>query len=307
MGNMKLGEVQEFMKGISNLPVEKIAEAISQADSPAEIAGLIRNSKRATTWSMFKEMWVNLLIGPMSQLANTAGNTVSSLWMVGEHGVASAISQIPGIGSKEIQLGEAVASAYGWVEGWKDGLKLFAKAWKSGQSEFGDISAQKVETGRYGPAITSENIRGVLTGDEGARNWVQNIINKNAPHILEEGGPYAAAADAFGEIVRSGFGLGGTRTLTACDDLFKSINYRRQLRALSLRKATSELNTVEEAQKYLSKLPEELQTYARSTAYCRGHSAGEEEVNMILMEIAYELSQAWSSISKRYVEVSKDV
>jgi hypothetical protein len=177
---------------------------------------------------------------------------VSSLWMVGEHGTASVMSQIPGIGSKEIQLGESVAAAYGWVEGWKDGIKLFGKAWKSGQSQFGEGTAQKVETGRFEPSITAENMRGVLTGDEGARNWAQTLINKNAPHVLEEGGPYAAAADAIGEVVRSGFGLGGTRTLTACDDLFKSIVYRSNLRSLSLRKATSELNTVEESTKYLS-------------------------------------------------------
>jgi hypothetical protein len=254
LGNMKFGELQEFMKGISNLPPEKIAEAISAADTPAEIAGLIRATKQATTWNMFKELWVNLLIGPYSQIANFAGNSVSSLWMTGEHGVASIISQTPLIGSKEIRLGESVAAAYGWVEGWKDGLKLFGRAWKTGTSQFGESTAQKVETGHFEPSITAENIRGKLVGEEGNRNWAQELINKNAPGILEEGGPYAVAADAMGEFVRAGFGFGGTRTLTACDDLFKSIAYRSQLRALSLRKASTEINTLDSAEKYLKSI-----------------------------------------------------
>lgn len=48
----------------------------------------------------------------------------------------------------------------------------------------------------------------------------------------------------------------------------------------------------EQAEIALAKLPEEFQAFVRTQAYDRGHSAGEDEVNMIMVDLASDVQAA---------------
>jgi hypothetical protein len=218
---ISVSKVKDFLSAASldkRVGPEALADAISSMESPAQVAAFVKQAKRATTWDMFVEAWINgLLSGPTTHAVNVTSNLLTSLWVIPERLLAAGISRIHG---GEIRMGEAAAQSFGLIQGFKDGLKLAGQALRTGEGAF-DASSKIEGSGRR--AITAENIR-ELPG-----------IKKLAPNALDEGGMAARAVDLLGEGVR----LPG-RFLTAEDDFFKAIGYRMELQALAYRKGVSE-------------------------------------------------------------------
>ena len=217
---LRVGQIKDFISatGDANISPEKIAEALSDMATPEQVSKFVKQARRATTWDMFIEAWINgLLSGPVTHAVNSLSNTLVAMYQIPERGMAAGFSKLFGDGA--IEAGEVGAQTFGMIEGFKDGLK---SGWHSLKTGEGADVTSKIEQQQY-RAITAENVRQLP------------VIRKIAPETLEEGGVAAYAVDALGEVVR----IPG-RFLTAEDDFFKAIGYRMELRAQAYRKAAEE-------------------------------------------------------------------
>jgi len=213
----QIGDVLKSMpEGVSP---EKMAAAIGSMEDVGQVTNFTRNVQRATTKDMFLEAWINgLLSGPQTHAVNTMSNMLTAMWQVPERLLAGTIGRIMP-GPQAIKEGEAIRQAFGLVEGFKDGIKLFTKTMVTGEPS---DALSKIELKRY-RSITAENIKQLP------------VIKKLAPNALEAGGMSARAVDFLGAGVR----LPG-RALMAEDELFKAIGYRMELNAQAYRMATDE-------------------------------------------------------------------
>lgn len=213
----QIGDVLKSMpEGVSP---EKMANAISTMGDVGKLTNFTRNVQRATTKDMFLEAWINgLLSGPQTHFVNMMSNTLTAMWQVPERFLAGTIGRITP-GPQAIKEAEAITQAFGLVEGFKDGIKLFTKTMVTGEPS---DALSKIELKRY-RSITAENIKQLP------------VIKKLAPNALEEGGVAARAVDFMGAGIR----LPG-RALMAEDELFKAIGYRMELNAQAYRMATDE-------------------------------------------------------------------
>ena len=220
-GRMKqIDEVMQSLKG--RITTEKMAQAITEIDSIQGLNQFAKKVRKANTFDMFMEAWINsLLSGPVTHAVNSTSNALVALWQVPERLVASGISKLTG--SQEIAAGEALEQAYGLIEGFKDGIKLFGHSLKTGESS--DLFT-KIDIPRQG-AITAENVKQTL--------WGRAIKATIAPEAFEEGGISAKAVNLMG----AGTRLPG-RLLTAEDEFFKAVGYRMELRTQAFRQARAE-------------------------------------------------------------------
>ena len=219
------GQTKAIKELLENLPggmsTSKIAEMVSHLDTVEGVNTFARQIRRATTFDMVLEAWINgLLSGPQTHATNTLSNTLFAVWQIPERFVAAGIGQITG--SRAVKAQEAISQAYGLMEGLQDGWKLAAKALRTGEPS---EQLTKVET-RVHRAITAENLRETIPG---------RLIKKISPNALEQGGMAAQAVDLMGEMVR----VPG-RLLTAEDELFKSVGYKMELHARANRQAIDE-------------------------------------------------------------------
>lgn len=181
-----------------------MAQKLAALDDPSKINEVARRGFAARTSDVFFEVWINaLLSGPQTHAVNMLSNTITSLWQIPERALAAGISRVTGSGS--IAGGEAVAQAFGFVQGARDGFVAAAKAFRSGESA---DPAGKIEVKR------------------------QRAISGEA---LELSGMAGRAADYLGEAVRF-----PGRLLITSDEFFKAIGYRMELNAQALRTAKAE-------------------------------------------------------------------
>ena len=225
----QLEQIRALTRNLSTrMSPEQIAEALAPMDTVQGVNRITRDLRKATGWDMILESWYNaLLSGPVTHAVNVTSNALNAVWQVPERLLAAGIGrgiQAAGGADAEIQAGEAVAQAYGLIEGGLDGLRLFGKVAVSGTASgrFGD----KIETDMH-RAITAENLKDTLLG-RAARSVI-------SPDMLDQGGVAARFADALGEVVRT-----PGRMLTAEDEMFKAVGYRMELRARAYRTARSE-------------------------------------------------------------------
>ncbi len=222
--DLKVAQLKEFLTSTADKKItpESLAEAISGMETPAQVAAFVKQAKRATTWDMFVEAWINgLLSGPVTHAVNSLSNALTAMWMIPERALAAGISSLHG---GEIRGGEVASQAFGLVQGAKDGFKA---AWTTLKTGAGADAISKIEQDKY-RAITAENVRQIPA------------IKKIAPNALEEGGVAARFVDALGEWGLGPFSRLPGRFLQAEDDFFKAIGYRMELNAQAFRKASQE-------------------------------------------------------------------
>ena len=213
-----LKQIDEVMKGISaksmrdpatgkQMRPEDVADLLLSIDSVEGINTFTRQIRKATSFDMILEAWINgLLSGPQTHAVNTTSNMLTAFWQVPERYLASKIGKyLPG--PQEIQETEALHQAFGLVQGFKDGLKAFTKNIITGD-EPDQFTKMDLPQRR---AIASQNF-GIESGSVGAR-----------------------AVDLLGEAIRI-----PTRFLGAEDAFFKSVGYRMELHARAFRQASSE-------------------------------------------------------------------
>jgi hypothetical protein len=210
-----------------------MANLLVTIDSAEGVGRFAKDVRKATSWDMVMEAWINgLLSSPTTHAVNSTSNALTALWQIPERALASYIGKvIPG--EREIGSGEALAQSYGLIEGFKDGLRGFAKTMWTGEDM--DLLGKIEHRHR---AITAQNLG------------------------MEGGGIAARAVDLLGEGVR----LPG-RFLMAEDSLFKTIGYRMELRARAFRQAKSEGLTDRKAvaqrmQEIIEDPPDDIQSAA---------------------------------------------
>jgi len=177
-----------------------------------------RRSATARTYDAVVQAWINgLLSGPKTHMVNMISNTAVIGLTMAERGTAARLANLMG-DDAAVQMGESAAQWFGAVQGVKDALRLSSNAerlgtvWKSiktGQSQFG---AQKIDQPRQG-ALASE---------------VWNVSSDTG---------LGRALDALNVVTQ----LPG-RALGAEDELFKTIGYRMEVYAQSMRQARSEVS-----------------------------------------------------------------
>lgn len=219
----KLLQLKELTASLpKGTTLDDVADAIASMDSPEGVGRFMKDLRRATTSDMFLEAWINgLLSGPKTQIVNLLGNTLFAAWQIPERAIAAQIGRLTG-GPRAITTGEAVAQAYGLVQGMMDGLRAAGKTLITGEPT---SELTKLELRRF-KAITAENVAQTLPG---------KLLKKVSSVDLETGGKAAWAVDFIGSVVR----LPG-RGLMAGDELFKAIGYRMELNARAYRTAVDE-------------------------------------------------------------------
>ena len=107
------------------------------------------------------------------------------------------------------------------VQGFKDGLKLAAKAMRTGEGS--DVIGKVEQSYR---SFTAENFTPTTAG---------RVVNFVTAGSLERGGIAARGVDLLGDVVRV-----PSRLLGAEDELFKAVGYRMELQAQAFRTALAE-------------------------------------------------------------------
>ena len=188
--------------------------------SPQAIASVVRQGWGATSMDMVKESFVNgLLWTPATHVVNVTSNTAFLATQIVERGLASEISTLlgraPGQG---VNPGEAMVMTYGLVTGLKDAFRAGAKGIRTGEST---QVAGKIDLPREA-AISTKTI---------AR---EKGLSFSELEALQESN-LGKAIDLYGTVTRT-----PGRLLVGEDEFFKSVGYRMELHAQSLRQSASE-------------------------------------------------------------------
>lgn len=193
---------------VSRELARRVAVLAKQPQMVTELSEMVGKSVYATTRDAVIEAWImSLLSGPKTHLVNMMSNTSVIFQQMQERAVAAQISRALGADGG-VELGEATAQWFGMIDGFKDGLRYAGKSLKTGETGYG---LGKIELPREG-AISAEAFG------------------------MSNAGFLGRAVDGIGQLVR----VPG-RLLSAEDEFFKTIGYRMELNALSLRQATQEV------------------------------------------------------------------
>jgi hypothetical protein len=193
-----------------NLPPEDAARAVGQ---------FANRGWGGATIEAIQDVWINaLLSSPSTHLANISGNTLNVFLSAVERGAAARVAGARGAAAGEgIMPGEAAAMVYGITTGFRDAFRLLGATYRDGGTELGAMIG-KAELGRD-PAITARAFG------------------------VDEGSGLGRAMDFVGhQVVRA-----PGRAMGAEDAFFKSLVYRSELHAASLREAYGALASRQEA------------------------------------------------------------
>jgi hypothetical protein len=187
-----------------NLPPDEVGAAL---------AAFTRRGWAGASLEAVQEVWINaLLSSPTTHIVNVTSNTVNAFLQVAERGGAEAVSRMrnaaPGDG---VMPGEALALTYGLVTGMRDAMRLAARTYRDETGELGAMLG-KVDLPRD-PSISARAF-GV---DEGS--GLGRSIDFLGHSVVRQPGRFMGAEDAF----------------------FKSILFRSELHASSLREAYGRL------------------------------------------------------------------
>jgi hypothetical protein len=201
----------------------RIATLGSMGVPEGAMASVIRKGWSATSLDMVKEAYVNgLLWSWKTHAVNTASNTAVAFQQIYERAAANKVGDFLGSSvDNRVVDGEALAMMYGYVTSVKDAFRLSGQALRTGQA---GAALGKIDL-PYDRAISSAAI---------ARERGMNAAS--AQTFAET--PLGRAVDFIGEVN----GVPG-RLLGAGDEFFKTIGYRGELHAQSLRQATQEGKT----------------------------------------------------------------
>lgn len=229
---------------------DKLALAVTNIDTTAGISKFARRYKQSKVWGVVTELYVNsILSGPKTAIVNALGNALFQTMNIAETAVAARLGRfLPG--EEHVQVGEAASMIHGTIAGARDGLRLAAKAFKSGRT-LDDVVKFETPTRR---AISSENL---------------------LPPGLKDT-PLAKFVDGVGAFIR----LPTERVVAPTDEFFKTIAYRADLERQAMLHAQEQLATgaakspdeaVKMAREFLENAPttaaEGASEYARYAAF----------------------------------------
>ena len=219
----------------------RFAELLDSISDPVKRNKVARLGAAAQTPERLWWAWMQgLLSGPTTHVANLLGNSAVAAIAPIERTIGAIVSHLPG-GSGKIQYGEGLEQMAGLVGGMVDALRITAQGreaikdatGKFFKADFTGASNVLAENGdQFGNAIRSFNEdRGILGSTEGAYEHSARPISADALD-LDPTTFMGRAADVGGAV----WGL-PTRALQASDELFRTMHYRGELRALAYREA----------------------------------------------------------------------
>ncbi len=174
--------------------------------SPAAIARFAERGWGAKTTDVIKEVWVNgLLSSPKTHVVNITSNTGVAFQQIYERAVAGGIRGL--VGGDGVKATESIAMAYGLTGAIRDAFRMAAKSLKTGETGY---AFNKMD-------ITHPN-----------------SISSEAFNMASNSG-LGRSVDFIGHA----FTIPG-RLLGAEDEFFKTIGYRMEVHAQSLRQASNE-------------------------------------------------------------------
>lgn len=193
-----------------NLPPDEVAAAVGR---------FANRGWGGASIEAIQDVWINaLLSSPSTHLANIAGNSLNVFLSAVERGAAARIAGARGAAAGEgIMPGEASAMIYGITTGFRDAFRLMAATYRDGGTQLGAMIG-KAELGRD-PAVSARAFG------------------------MDEGSGLGRAMDFVGhQVVRA-----PGRAMGAEDAFFKSLVYRAELHAASMREAYGALLSRNEA------------------------------------------------------------
>jgi hypothetical protein len=223
-GAERVRAIENLLEGAGGSDVSaelarRVATLADQGVPPGALADVVRRGWTATTMDAVKEAYVlGLLWNPTTHLVNAGSNMIVAFQSVYERAVAAKIGDTLGSAADGVANGEAIAMAYGMISSMGDAFRLAGRAIRTGETGAG---VGKIDLPR------------------------ERAISSTA--VSRELGHGAADAAAFTE---SGMGraidfIGAVnnvpgRVLGAGDEFFRTITYRAEVHAQSLRQATQE-------------------------------------------------------------------
>lgn len=225
----------------------RFAQQLADITDPAALSAVIRKGAGARTADALFEAWVNgLLSGPATHAVNAVGNGLVAIGSLAERGTAAMIGKVLR-NPQAVETGEVKALAWGMAEGLLDAIRITRRGLdaikQAGSSAAGgDFAAAgdalKANAGEFGTAYRAFAADAPVldSAAHATRSLDMQAAAISADRFgVDPRGFVGAVADGLGALVRA-----PGRLLTTSDEIFKTINYRGELRAHSYRMARAE-------------------------------------------------------------------
>lgn len=241
-------QVEDLMADTPRGNLRDLARKLHKLEDVKAINKFTQKSPWLRSKEVVQELYINgLLSGPRTFAVNTVGNTLTSVNALSERYLAAGFGSLRRArgGEGGVRLNEANAQIYALRRSFGDVLGISARG-RAALKDAGiaairgdyDTASKilKAEEGEFGTAL-----RAAVTGDPQIDNLskieVSNHRAISAENFnMKSGTSMARAVDYLGNFVR----IPG-RVLMTTDELFKGINYRRELHALAYREAADKI------------------------------------------------------------------
>jgi hypothetical protein len=196
---MRLKALQQTVDMMHGSDTDALAAMISQIDTAEGISKFTREYSRSRVQGVVQELFIN---GILSGLKTFMINFDSSALFVGGNVLETAVAARIGKmlpGTDHIEIGEATALMFGMITGFRDAMRVTAKAFREGHS----LDKAMKYAGHTNRAISS-----------------QNLFRDSVPHPS-----LARAIDLIGAAIR----VPTERGMAPTDEFFKMMAYRGEM------------------------------------------------------------------------------
>jgi len=139
--------------------IEKVAEYLSELDTPESIAKFSTKVHKATTMDMVQEAWINsLLSSPSTHIVNTLSNLLVAATRIPEYTLAAGMG-IFRKGPDKVSFKELTARTFGSIYGFIDGLRVAGKAVALPESVADPLTKLELRKQKSIPGIFGEAFR----------------------------------------------------------------------------------------------------------------------------------------------------
>lgn len=239
-------EVNELVSALGGTSVNRdMAKKMAVLTDVKKINKFARGSYLARTNNAIFEYWVNsILSGPITHAANITGNTLVAIGGVAERYTMASLGRVVK-SSDPTTFAEANAYAFGLMSGLRDAISISNQGFKALGESFSALGSSGVKgaqdvlranASEFGTAYRAfatdaPVLDSALLGTREAPLAAHAISAEN----LNLTGTLGAAADWLGALTRT-----PGRFLVTADEIFKTMNYRAELKAQAYRKAREE-------------------------------------------------------------------
>lgn len=245
LGNIDLAKVQDLISETGGMEAKKKAldnlRIIIGKGDTAKINRYTRGLQGNPTLKFLNELHRTVMLSaPVTHVANTSGNLLTTFLSVPESLFQDAMTGDMTLGSSRAMLEALVAK-----DVWHEALQYTKQTWKSGESVLSPVS--KLDGQPLSHGISYDNFKS---------SWIGQGIDYLAKGVGLDA-PMAQGIDATGEALRGTFKL-----LGASDEFFKTLNFRAGLHKYgyeeAMRKGLMEGKQGKQLAEYVANMKAEL-------------------------------------------------